>query len=532
MGVKAATNKLVELSDTIGAWQEMWGRVDVDLAKSTALEAKVAGLVASVSNRWSSGTGDKSEAYWGYSFARLRLEYFRDTRQHKQAFETALSIIGHPSCGDQECADSTVNAAIFQAYRLSESSRPDDHGSALTTRLLDAVAARKDSAALQRAGKRWSTPAKFDPHRPTHPGGRPLPLRARPFWEPAEVPVAARVEAEAAALLAELPSILQPDGRFKRVEGQSEYFQGRALGGAGKSGFMTNARDLCGVRQSGEEQCWQEFILYAAAASSTSGEKEARGRWNEAHCALVPQTCAALQHRQIIGSPNGLGHAGVAGKVSFIRLQAGQSIMAHTGGDNLRLTCHLGLRIPPTVGASGAYIEVGGERRGWARGKVTIIDDSFIHWVNNTSDEDRYILLFHAWHPDVVDGLGLADEEGAHVRKEQELGREEAKETEKQQAKQAKQTKETKSKAKKQPASDPEKNILEPEEPVGHGDGIVGAAGACLAAIAAAALLAKLKLADTAVPVASPGSSKGAAARGKDKPGSSKAKNPKKTKAK
>ena len=92
MGVKAATNKLVELSDTIGAWQEMWGRVDVDLAKSTALEAKVAGLVASVSNRWSSGTGDKSEAYWGYSFARLRLEYFRDTRQHKQVFETALSI--------------------------------------------------------------------------------------------------------------------------------------------------------------------------------------------------------------------------------------------------------------------------------------------------------------------------------------------------------------------------------------------------------------------------------------------------------
>jgi hypothetical protein len=57
----------------------------------------------------------------------------------------------------------------------------------------------------------------------------------------------------------------------------------------GSLAALQNARDLCAVRRSGEEQCWQEFILYAAAASSTSGEKAARGRWNEAHCALVPK---------------------------------------------------------------------------------------------------------------------------------------------------------------------------------------------------------------------------------------------------
>jgi hypothetical protein len=80
---------------------------------------------------------------------------------------------------------------------------------------------------------------KFDPHRPTHPGGRPLRPRALPFWEASDVPVAAHVEAHAAALLAELPNILQPDGQFKRVHDQSEYFKGRALGGAsGENGFM------------------------------------------------------------------------------------------------------------------------------------------------------------------------------------------------------------------------------------------------------------------------------------------------------
>ena len=170
MAIKAATNKLVELSDTVGAWQELWNHVDVDLTKSARLETKVADLVADISDRWSSATGDNSQSYWGYGFKRLQFEYYKDSRQHQRAFDAALDIIAHPSCSDEECASSTVNAAMyvracvracvqlrwlplppssrphpharaprrFQAYRLF----PGPDGSALTTRVLDAVAAR------------------------------------------------------------------------------------------------------------------------------------------------------------------------------------------------------------------------------------------------------------------------------------------------------------------------------------------------------------------------------------------------------
>ena len=55
----------------------------------------------------------------------------------------------------------------------------------------------------------------------------------------------------------------------------------------------------------------------------------------------------------------------LAGKASFIRLLPSAKIMAHTGPHHMRLTAHLGLRVP-----EGAYIEVAGQRRGWAEGKV------------------------------------------------------------------------------------------------------------------------------------------------------------------
>ena len=62
-----------------------------------------------------------------------------------------------------------------------------------------------------------------------------------------------------------------------------------------------------------------------------------------------------------------------------------------------RLTCHLGLNVP-----DGAHITVAGEQRTWSEGRVLVLDDSFVHWVNNTAATDRYILLFHVWHPDLV----------------------------------------------------------------------------------------------------------------------------------
>ena len=124
----------------------------------------------------------------------------------------------------------------------------------------------------------------------------------------------------AADVMQELASIITPDGSFREVETEA-YTKRRAL-----EGFLPNARELCTARAHGPRQCWQEFSLYMADREGSSA-----GQWSNAHCALTPKTCALLQHPDLIGAPPALGHRGVPGKASFIRLQAGQSIMAHCG---------------------------------------------------------------------------------------------------------------------------------------------------------------------------------------------------------
>ena len=56
---------------------------------------------------------------------------------------------------------------------------------------------------------------------------------------------------------------------------------------------------------------------------------------------------------------------------------------------------HFGLQIP----ANGAGIRVGSEERGWKVGQTTVFDDSFDHEAWNDSQEDRYVLHAHVWHP-------------------------------------------------------------------------------------------------------------------------------------
>ena len=69
----------------------------------------------------------------------------------------------------------------------------------------------------------------------------------------------------------------------------------------------------------------------------------------------------------------------------------------HCSVDNLRLRCHLGLRIPPGTG-----IEVGSETRTWAEGKCLFFEDAFEHEVWNHSGERRFVLIVDFWHPDLA----------------------------------------------------------------------------------------------------------------------------------
>lgn len=82
--------------------------------------------------------------------------------------------------------------------------------------------------------------------------------------------------------------------------------------------------------------------------------------------------------------------------VMFSLLQAKSRIPAHCGVMNTRLICHLPLVVPP-----GCGFRVGNEVREWEVGKLLIFDDTIEHEAWNDSDEDRVVLIFDIWRPEL-----------------------------------------------------------------------------------------------------------------------------------
>lgn len=73
-------------------------------------------------------------------------------------------------------------------------------------------------------------------------------------------------------------------------------------------------------------------------------------------------------------------------------------LAAHCSIDNLRVRCHLGIRIP-----EGCRIRVGSQTRQWQEGRSLLFEDSFEHEVWNEGSERRAILIVDFWHPDLTD---------------------------------------------------------------------------------------------------------------------------------
>jgi tetratricopeptide (TPR) repeat protein len=84
--------------------------------------------------------------------------------------------------------------------------------------------------------------------------------------------------------------------------------------------------------------------------------------------------------------------------VMFSRLAPGARIPPHTGMLNARLICHLPLIVPP-----GCGFRVGNEVRQWEEGKLLIFDDTIEHEAWNDGDEDRVVLIFDIWRPELSD---------------------------------------------------------------------------------------------------------------------------------
>lgn len=86
-----------------------------------------------------------------------------------------------------------------------------------------------------------------------------------------------------------------------------------------------------------------------------------------------------------------------APSILFSMLKAGARIAPHNGMINTRLICHLPLVVPP-----GCGFRVGNEVREWEVGKLLIFDDTIEHEAWNDSGEDRVILIFDVWRPELT----------------------------------------------------------------------------------------------------------------------------------
>ncbi|XP_059359324.1 aspartate beta-hydroxylase domain-containing protein 2-like [Carassius carassius] len=90
----------------------------------------------------------------------------------------------------------------------------------------------------------------------------------------------------------------------------------------------------------------------------------------------------------------------VFGNACFSVLSPGAMITEHYGPTNVRLRCHLGLKVP-----SGCELVVGGEPQCWSEGSCLLFDDSFLHTAfHDGSPEDgpRVVFMVDLWHPNVA----------------------------------------------------------------------------------------------------------------------------------
>lgn len=108
--------------------------------------------------------------------------------------------------------------------------------------------------------------------------------------------------------------------------------------------------------------------------------------------ARCPVTMAALELApmpRIPGrSPNAL----------WSRLKPGTHIGSHVGMLNSRLICHVPIRTAPAC-----TLRVGSETRAWSDGVPLIFDDSIEHEARNDGPEERVVLLFEIWRPEITE---------------------------------------------------------------------------------------------------------------------------------
>jgi len=132
------------------------------------------------------------------------------------------------------------------------------------------------------------------------------------------------------------------------------------------------------VRLSGMKGDWQVCFLKHPARST----EVQRNR------SLCPVTAALLDQLS--------SHLISFGTAELSVLQPGTVLPPHTGDANHRLTVHLPLIVP-----GQCRIEVAGEARELAEGRLLVFDDSFLHSSWNHGAKPRVTLMFEIWNPEL-----------------------------------------------------------------------------------------------------------------------------------
>jgi hypothetical protein len=132
------------------------------------------------------------------------------------------------------------------------------------------------------------------------------------------------------------------------------------------------------------------FKLLAGSANWSALNLYKNGVANNSLLQLIPKTAKILEKLPLYNLDNN------PFEVFFSLLKAGQHITPHYGQSNHTLTVHLPIIVP-----KGGYLTVAGQKIPWQKGKLIVFDDSFEHEAINPSDEDRVVLIFSIWHPDL-----------------------------------------------------------------------------------------------------------------------------------
>lgn len=186
-------------------------------------------------------------------------------------------------------------------------------------------------------------------------------LPQRQFYERAEFPWLAALEAQTGVIRDELLEVVRDERAFE------PYVQTSPNRPPNDYGDLLDSLD------------WSAFFLIQSGAVM------------EQNAARCPRTMQALAQ-----VPLATARARTP-SVLFSLLRPGTRIPPHHGMLNTRLICHL-----PLIAPAGCALRVGAQTRAWTEGETMIFDDSIEHEAWNTSDQLRVVLLFDIWRPELT----------------------------------------------------------------------------------------------------------------------------------